>query len=523
MSVDALFERCRQSGIALADALDRDSLTPAACMKVAPESWKSVALLAHEMGFRWSAFWAQQISTDVLEALCCLEIEGNYLIVRAVVPHGMQLPSHAGVYAAADRPERHAHDLLGLQFAVAPDERRWTRHLAWGADEFPLRDDFEAHAPGELTPPDDQYPFIAARGAGVVEIPVGPVHAGIIEPGHFRFQALGETVLNLEQHLGYVHKGIEKLAVGRDTAGLARLAGRVSGDTTVAHTWAACQAIERIAETDIPPRGAYLRAVMCERERVANHMGDIGAICNDVAYAFAQVQLTRLKEAFVRENERVFGHRFMMDRIVPGGVTVAPNDEALSQMAFNARALAHEFSQIIDRIEASESLEDRLMTSGRLTPEQAATLGCVGYLGKASGMGFDVRRAVPYPPYDQFKPTVTVYRAGDVAARARVRADEAIHSLLQIAEMIEALPGGEVFVPVSVLHAGEGVGFVEAWRGEIVTYVRLADDGTVLRFFPRDPSWLMWPALELLQQGNIVPDFPVCNKSVNGSYSGHDL
>lgn len=520
MSVATLLDRCRQMQMTLRE--DAETLAPATCLYVAAANWRVVATLAKEAGFRWSAFWAQENTGRTLEALACLESEGQYLVLRATPDEGERLPSQAGVYPAADRPERHAHDLLGIEFANAPDERRWTRHLAWGGDEFPLRANHRT-VQAHRTPPDDKYPFVGARGPGVVEIPVGPVHAGIIEPGHFRFQAVGETVLNLEQHLGYVHKGIEKIAVGRDAMGLARLAGRVSGDSTVAHTWAACQAMERMGRVEVPIRATYLRAIMCERERVANHMGDIGAICNDVAYAFPQAQLTRLKEKFVRENHQVFGHRFMMDCVVPGGVVIDPVAEDLAQMAFNARGLAREFAQIIDRIEASESLEDRLMTTGRLTPEQAAALGTVGFVGKASGVAFDVRRAAPYAPYDQFTPTVPVYRAGDVAARAKVRADEVVYALLAIAEMIESMPSGSVRSEFAVTGAGEGIGFVEGWRGEIVTYLRFADDGTVARFFPRDPSWLTWPALELLQQGNIVPDFPVCNKSVNGSYSGHDL
>jgi Ni,Fe-hydrogenase III large subunit len=358
----------------------------------------------------------------------------------------------------------------------------------------------------------------------VVEIPVGPVHAGIIEPGHFRFQAVGESILNLEERLGYVHRGIEKLAVGRDPAALARLAGRVSGDTTVAHTWAACQALERAAGLEVPPRALWLRAVMAERERVANHLGDIGAICNDVGFAFAQYQLTRLKERFVRASESAFGHRFMMDRVAPGGVACDLDAGRVEGMVQETAELALEAAQIVTMLEDSESLEDRLMTTGRLAPEQAEVLGVVGYVGRASGRPFDVRRNAPYPPYDRFDLTVPSYRAGDVAARAKVRADEITASLSLIAQLLRSLPDGEVIRPFPLVGAGcEGLGIVEGWRGEILTYVQLGADGTVTRFFPRDPSWLLWPALELLVQENIVPDFPVCNKSVNASYSGHDL
>jgi Ni,Fe-hydrogenase III large subunit len=522
MSLDRFLDLCRASGLT-PTAPDTTSLAPAAGVSFPAEQWALAAGIAKQVELRWCAFWAREIGRG-FEAFACLESEGRYVVFRSDLAASAALPSQAAIYPAADRPERHARDLLGIRFANQPDTRRWTRHLAWSDREFPLERRFPADPPREPTPPDDRYPFATAHGASVVEIPVGPVHAGVIEPGHFRFQAVGEAVLNLEQHLGYVHKGIEKIAVGRDAAGLARLAGRVSGDTTVAHAWAACQAIERALATHVPERALWLRAIMAERERVANHLGDIGAICNDVGFGFAQYQLTRLKEQWVRESHAAFGHRFMMDRVVPGGVTADLSAQRVGAMQAHAAALAREVSAIIERIEASESLEDRLMTTGRLTPEQAEELGAVGYVGKASGLSFDVRRHAPYAPYDRFEVKVPIYAAGDVAARAKVRADEIGISLALIGELLKTLPAGATLAEVTPAgREAEGIGFVDGWRGEIVTYVRLDAAGRVLRFFPRDPSWLTWPALELLIQGNIVPDFPVCNKSVNGSYSGHDL
>lgn len=518
-------EACGRAGLVLG-APDTGTLAPAVSLAIDRELWAAATVAARGAGLRWCGLWVQEFDAEDrgLEALAVLEAGGCYLVLRCVVTDGAALPSQAAIYPAADRPERHAHDLWGLVFEGQPDSRRWTRHQAWGEAQFPLRGDFTADPLRGPTPPDDSYPFLQAQGAGVVEIPVGPVHAGIIEPGHFRFQAVGETVLNLEQHLGYVHKGIEKIAVGRDAAGLARLAGRVSGDSTVAHAWAACQAMERAARVGVPERGLWLRAVMAERERVANHLGDIGAICNDVGFAFAQYQLTRLKEQWLRESAALFGHRFMMDRIVPGGVAADLSREQATAMAARATTLAAEVAQIIAVLEGSESLEDRLMTTGRLTPEAAAQLGAVGYVGKAAGLAFDVRRDAPYAPYDDFEVRVPSYRAGDVAARAKVRAEEIGASLELIGRLAQDLPGGAYRIPwPEVLDGGEGLGFVDGWRGEIVTYVRFDRQGRVARFFPRDPSWLTWPALELLIQGNIVPDFPVCNKSINGSYSGQDL
>ena len=521
-ALDRIVAQCAAAGL-VEGAPDQVVLAPALCLPVRREAWRQAASIACEHGLRWSAFWASEAAGG-FEACTVLEAGGRHVVLRAAVPDGQPLPSHAPVYAAADRPERHAHDLLGIAFDGRPDERRWVRHAAWSAGEFPLRRDFAPRARPEPTPPDDRYPVATAQGPGVVEIPVGPVHAGIIEPGHFRFLAVGEMVLNLEERLGYVHKGIEKLAVGRDAAGLARLAARVSGDSTVAHGWAACQALERAAGVQPPPRAQYLRAIMLERERVANHVGDIGAICMDVAFSFGQYQLARLREEWQRASGAWCGHRLMMDRVVPGGVTADLDAATARRMALQARSFAAEFAAIIERVEASESLEDRLMTTGRLPPEVAASLGVVGYVGRASGQSYDVRVDSPHAPYDHFPPRISGYRAGDVAARARVRAEEALASLELIEDLLDALPPGPAAVDwPRAPGRGEGLGIVECWRGELLCYVRLDAQGRVVRFFPRDPSWLNWPALELMIQGNIVPDFPVCNKSVNGSYSGQDL
>jgi Ni,Fe-hydrogenase III large subunit len=350
------------------------------------------------------------------------------------------------------------------------------------------------------------------------------VHAGIIEPGHFRFQAVGEDILRLEQRLGYVHKGIEKIAVGRNPAGLARLAGRVSGDSTVAHTWATCQAMERAAGCAVPPRADHLRALLAERERIANHLGDIGAICNDVGFAFAHVQCARLREQWQRRSHALFGHRLMMDAIVPGGVASDLATGAASELRADHEALRRAVTPLFAVIGDHPSLDDRLLDTGQLTPEDARALGCTGYVGKASGQAFDVRRDSPYRPYQALTVEVPVRTAGDVAARVGVRMAEVLASLRLMDQILTELPHGRVVEPLPVPEPDAvGLGCVEGWRGEIVTFVRFGSSGHVARFFPRDPSWFTWPALERLVRGNIVPDFPVCNKSVNASYAGHDL
>ncbi len=501
------------------------TLAPARLVVVDVEDWGALARLAALAGLRWCAVWGEDRG-DQLQISACFAQRGDYLVARTAVNFKTPvLPSHTPSYAAADRPGRHLQDMFGVAFTDHPDARSWTRHNAWGDGEFPLRKGFDAAGePPAETPPHSDYPFMLAQGAGVYEIPVGPIHAGIIEPGHFRFQAVGETVLNLEERLGYAHKGIEKIAEGRDPAGLARLAGRASGDTTAAHAWAACMAMERAAGIEVPPRALALRAVLAERERIINHVGDVAMICNDVSYAFGFYQFGRLREDWLRLNRTLFGHRLMMDRIIPGGVNIDIDTERANAIRAQSDALTRELDELLPILADNASLQDRLVSTGVLSVELAARFGCVGYVGRASGQDFDVRRDAAYAPYDKLDITVPVFTAGDVAARMQVRIEEIRVSLRLQAQLLGNLPAGELCAAWRTPPAdSEGVGIVDGWRGEIISYVRFDSVGRIARFFPRDPSWLIWPALEKLTRGNIVPDFPVCNKSVNGSYSGQDL
>ena len=521
-----LLARCEDEHVLVRRGSAR-RLAPAHLLDIDHEDWGRFAAVAHSQGCRWSAVWAQQVDDTLYYLDACFEYHGDYLVVRAPLTIGQPvLPSQTPWFPAASRPERHLQDMFGIVFSDHPDTRRWTRHKGWPEGHYPLRKDFPAGgtAPDDDVQPDADYPFSTVAGAGVNEIPVGPVHAGIIEPGHFRFQADGEKVLKLEERLGYTHKGIEKLAEGRDAAGVARLAGRVSGDTTVGHTWAACMAMERAAETIVPARALWLRALLAERERIANHLGDIGAVCNDVGFAFAQYQFSRLRETWQRMNHEIFGHRLLMDCVIPGGVARDLDAAQVVALKTAQGALRKELDALLPIIDDHPSLEDRLLGTGVLPPATARRLGAVGYVGKASGVDYDLRRDHAYAPYHRLKVQSPLYTTGDVASRVQVRADEIGHSLALLGQLLDGLPDGATAVPWTPPAAGaQGLGLLEGWRGEILCYVRFAADGRVARFFPRDPSWLTWPALEHLIQGNIVPDFPVCNKSVNASYSGHDL
>jgi Ni,Fe-hydrogenase III large subunit len=417
--------------------------------------------------------------------------------------------------------QRAVRDLLGIVPEGARDSRQWLRHGAWREDEFPLRRDFDPDTPRETTP--DRYPFVRVEGEGVHEIPVGPVHAGIIEPGHFRFSVVGEKVLRLEERLGYTHKGIERRFTELDVGEGHRLAGRISGDSTVAFAWAYAQAVESLLGVAPPPRARWLRALMLERERVANHLGDLGALGNDAAFGFALAQFMRLKEDWLRLNDALFGHRFMMDRIAPGGVDRDMRVEDGPRIVLQSQGIAAEARVLRDIFDEHSGLQDRFITAGRVTPDLALALGLTGLAGRASGQAFDLRVDSPTPPYDELDVKKVVYKAGDIAARVHARFDELFESLRLIAVIVERMPAGPAIAALPPARpAGFGVGWIEGWRGETFVALECAEGGRIRRCHAHDPSWQSWPLLEHAVMGNIVPDFPLINKSFNPSYSGVD-
>jgi Ni,Fe-hydrogenase III large subunit len=283
-------------------------------------------------------------------------------------------------------------------------------------------------------------------------------------------------------------------------------------------------AMERAAGVSPPPRALALRGVLAEIERVVNHLWDIAAICNDVSFAFAYYQLGRVVEDWRRINAAMFGHRLLMDTITPGGVATDVDDAGIQALVAQCDATRRELADVWNVVRNSDSLQDRLCAAGVLSARDAHAFGAVGFVARASAQDFDVRRDAPYAPYDALAIEVPCAADGDIAARARIRHDEILVSLGLVERLLAALPDGELSHALRVPRSGaEGIGIVDGWRGEVVTHVRFAAHGRIARFFPRDPSWLTWPTLERLIHGNIVPDFPVCNKSVNASYSGHDL
>jgi Ni,Fe-hydrogenase III large subunit len=444
------------------------------------------------------------------------ETTNEIAVLELACPEGVY-PSVGKRHAPAQRLERAARDLFGLRPNDCPDARPWFDHGRWGS----------RHPLGNAQPDageGDAYDFLTAEGEGLHQIPVGPVHAGIIEPGHFRFTANGEAVVRLEERLGYVHKGIEGLMTGASLTEAARLAARTSGDSTVAYALAFARAAEEALKVDVPARAVWLRALMAEQERLANHLGDIGAVCNDAAFALMHAHCSVLREQVLRAADAAFGHRLMRDLVVPGGVAADLTVDGMTAIRAMLDEIRLRLPKLIELYDNTASLQDRTVSTGWLDPALAKRFGAGGFVGRASGRGFDARQARAYPPYDKLSFEVPVLNAGDVDARVWIRIREAEQSLSLITQILKGLPEGSIFAePETTSSPCEGLTLVEGFRGDILVWLRIGADGQVERCHLRDPSWFQWPLLEAVIEGNIVADFPLCNKSFNCSYSGHDL
>jgi len=498
---------------------------PAALATVNREQWIEGARGAREEGYRFVALWG----TDHRPEGRGYTVHAAYALKTGLVVLALEVPADdpvypeiARIFPAANRMQRAAFDLLGIVAEGAVDTRPWLRHGAWSANEHPLRRDFDAHAFRQNGI--DRYPFVRVEGDGVHEIPVGPIHAGIIEPGHFRFSVVGEKVLRLEARLGYTHKGIEKRFEDFSVAEGYRLAGRVSGDSTVAYAWAYCQAAEALSQAAVPSRAKWLRALLLERGRVANHLGDLGALGNDAGFGLALAQFMRLKEDWLRSSHQVFGHRFARDCIVPGGVAIDLDGDDVDDLERESKAIEAEVLALRTIFEEHSGMQDRFITTGRVTPDLARDLGLTGMAARASGQAADLRVDVPVEPYDTLAVKGSTYTAGDVAARVKVRFDELLESLRLVREIVKKLPGGDRIVALPTPAPGAfGIGWVEGWRGEILVAIEAGEGGRIRRCHVHDPSWQNWPLIEHAIMGNIVPDFPLINKSFNLSYSGCDV
>ena len=487
---------------------------------VEPHEWRDLVQDVAAAGGRLLALWGKNRVGQCVTLHAVAVAPPRVLAVTIPLATDGGYPGVEDVFPSASRMQRAVFDLCGVR-STEQDTRPWLRHAAWPADAFPLSTD---PMPASPCSPIDDYSFVRVEGDGVHEIPVGPVHAGIIEPGHFRFSVVGEKVLRLEERLGYVHKGIERRFTELPILDGHRLAARVSGDSGVAYAWSYCQALERMTGTTVPPRALWLRALALELERIANHLGDLGALGNDAGFAFGLAQFSRLKEHLLRATEQALGQRYLLDFVVPGGT-------CLDLAPAGATALDEDLAQLTDEVavlrgiyEEHTGLRDRFAGAGTVPPELASWLGLVGLAGRASGQTLDLRVDAACAPYAELNVRRCTQQDGDVLARVTLRFDELGESVRVVRRILRALPPGNHAITVTVPPAGAvGVGLIEAWRGPVVVGLEAGPDGSILRCHPQDPSWHNWPALEHAIIGNIVPDFPLINKSFNLSYSGHDL
>jgi len=473
-------------------------------LALSQEEWTQAAQDVAAAGGRLLALWAardegEQSSATIYAAYW---IEAGLLLTElAIAPQGAdaRYPGLAALFPSASRMQRAAFDLYGVR-ATDPDQRPWLRHEPQG------------------------YDFLPVLGEGVHEIAVGPVHAGTIEPGHFRFSVVGEKVLRLEERFGYAHKGIEKRFTQVPILQGHRLAARVSGDSAVAFSWAYCQALEGMAGCPLPDRAIWLRALCLELELLANHLGDLGALGNDAGFAFALAQFSRIKEELLREIERAFGQRYLFDAIVPGGTRTDLSEQAAAALTARIASVMGEVKELRAIFDEHSGLRDRFTSAGILSPALATRLGVLGLAARASGQRLDARVDLPCRPYDELPPTKVVRTEGDVAARVAVRFDELAESCRLMRLMLATLPAGAHVTAARMPESGAfGVGFIEGWRGPVFVALEAGPGGSIRRCHPHDPSWQNWPAIEHAILGNIVPDFPLINKSFNLSYSGPDL
>ena len=466
------------------------------------EGWLAVAHDVADTGGRLVSLWGGERVVHAAYAF-----EDGLAWIELPLAAAASYPDLAGIFPAAIRMQRAAHDLDGVIAEGAADTRPWLDHGLW-----------QGQAEGA------EYAFVRVEGDGVHEIAVGPVHAGIIEPGHFRFSVVGEKVLRLEQRLGYVHKGIDRRFTELAPLDGHRLAGRVSGDSTVAFAWAYCMALEAAAGCVISERAQGVRALLLERERIANHLGDLGALGNDAGFGVGLAQFMRLKEDLLRANATVFGARYPMDALITGGVAVDIDPAGIALLQQQVHLLTDETRRLHAIYDEHAGIQDRFMGSGTVSEALARRLGMTGLAARASGIARDLRRDLPSPPYDSLAVNCASADTGDVAARVKVRFDEIAESLRLCADLLRRLPSGAVCeAPTAVMPAGFGVGLVEGWRGPVFVALEAADDGSIRRCHPHDPSWHNWPALEHTIVGDIVADFPLINKSFNLCYSSVDL
>ena len=449
--------------------------------------------------------------------------DGSLARLRAAVPlDAASYPSVTPLVPAAHWDEREARDLLGIVPVGHPDPRRLVLHERWPRGYHPLRKD----VPAGVRPPEGERRFVPfeVHGEGVYQLPVGPIHAGVIEPGHFRFSAMGERVLHLDARLFFVHRGLEKLAEGRAFGAAAPLVERACGVCAVTHGLAYAQAVETLTGTGIPPRARWARVLLAELERLYNHVGDLGNICAGIGFTSGVSRLGWLKERLLRANDALTGHRYLAGIVAPGGLAFELDPAALAALPSTLEAVGPELAAAVRAVVRSEGVMSRLHGTGVVPAETAAALGALGVTARATGLRVDLRHDAPYAAYDELEVGVVTASAGDVAARFHVRAQEAQASLRLLAETLGRMPAGPVTAPLAAVPqaGGSALGAAEGPRGASWLWLRAGEGGTIDRLRLRSASFANWPVVAAAVPGNLVPDFPLINKSFELCYACTD-
>ncbi len=417
--------------------------------------------------------------------------------------------------------ERQIKEMFGIEPVGNPDHRRLNLHdEVWPRGQYPLRKDFVMNADLKAV---GEYRFSRVEGEGVFEVPVGPVHAGIIGPGHFRFSSAGEPIINLEARLGFTHRGVEKLFEGRSALAEVRLSELVCGDSSFAHSLAFCMALEKVYACDIPERARLLRGIFLELERMYNHAHGISGIALDVGFSYPAAYASIIKEALLSLNEKLCANRYLKGINTCGGVLRDIASQEAGLLRNSLKMIGRDFVDLKRILDSNVSFMDRVDTTGVLKRKTAEDLGVVGLAARATGIPMDLRKDFP-GIYSQVRFKVVTEEGGDVLSRLRVRMREFEGSILLIEQFLNKLIPGDLICSLPVKNSpGFGLGYAEAWRGQVLYWVKIDKDGLIQRCKIVDPSMHNWQGLCFAVLGDIIPDFPVCNKSFDLSYSGNDL
>jgi Ni,Fe-hydrogenase III large subunit/Ni,Fe-hydrogenase III component G len=472
--------------------------------------------------------------------------EDVFIVVTAMINKNdgnaaLSFPSIALRIPSAALYEREIKDMFGLLPDGNPDMRPLVLHEQWPDGVHPLRKDFDLNAKISRVH-DREYRFMKVEGVGVCEIPVGPVHAGIIEPGHFRFSVMGENIVNLETRLFYTHKGTEKLAESMKLDQALLLSERIAGDEAVANSTAYCQALEKIARAGVPKRALQIRTICAEMERMYNHLGTLAGMTTDVGFAYGSARLNILKERMMQLNEQITGSRLLFGSNRIGGVGIDLTDGKLRLLSYTTDHVLNNFEHVISMLRNKASVIDRLRNAGIITRQVAIDLGLVGVAARCAGIDVDTRRDHPYAAYDTLHLDLhhdtpqhlmeyeveMQKRRGDALSRFDARAEEILNSASIIRHVIANLHNDGELVAAEVMERMEpyrhALGCVESHRGQTVHWVMIGEDrDSLFRYKIRTASFVNWPAIEQAVLNDIVPDFPIVNKSLDLSYSGNDL